>query len=172
MYWTDRGEPTLIRKRSPNGKVSTVASANFRDVRWMTVTSDGVVFLIDRHDLIRITSDGVVRTIVKDLPDRGWSRLFGLPIPFMYDRHAVQGLWTDPDGNLYAAITSDRMVKKVSPDGKVQVVARSQVFWSPTGGLVAPDGDLWILEYNENYWSGTKARVRRIQKDRKSTVFK
>ncbi len=172
MYWVDRGEPTVIRKRSTNGKVTSVASANLRDVRWMTVTSNGIVFLIDRHDLIRITPDGVVRTVVRSLPNRGWSRLFGVAIPFMSDRHAVQGLWTDPKGNLYAAITSDRMVKKVSPDGKVQVVTRSQVFWSPTGGLIAPNGDLWILEYNEHYWSGIKARVRRIQKDGRSTVFK
>lgn len=160
MYWADRGEPTVIRKRARDGTITVVARANFRDVRWMTATPNGTLYLIDLYDLVRITPDGTVRTVARDLAEVSWiRRLFP-------DRHAVMELWTDPQGNVYTAILSRRVVKKVRPDGQVQVVARSQFPWSPTGGLVAPNGDLWLLEY-----SNFGARARRIRMDEKSTVF-
>jgi hypothetical protein len=152
MYWADRGEMVVIRKRSPEGMVSVIVQARFRDVRWMTVTSEGTVYLIDRHDLVRITSNGKIHVVAHDLAQR--SRTLG----FVYDKHAVMGLWTDAGENVYAAVTADRLVKRIRPDGRVDVVARSRFPWAPTGGLIAPNGDLLVLEVTD----GTKARVRRI----------
>jgi hypothetical protein len=159
MYWADRGNPTVIRKRLSGGRVDVIARANFRDVRWMTVTPDGVVYLMDLYDLVRITSDGAVRTLARGLPGENWKH--------RSDRHAVMGLWTDPQENVYAAVPANREVKKVAPDGTVTVVARTSAPWSPSGGLVAPNGDLWLLEY-----SATNAvRLRRITPRGIITVF-
>ncbi len=161
MYWVDRGKPTVVRKRTADGRTVSLATSNFRNVRWMTVTRDGIVYLIDLHDLVRVTADGNVQTIVQNLADRGRSFLLTTDI------HAVMGLWTDLQGNVYAAVYSDKAVKKVSPEGRVEVVVRSGGGWSPTGGFIASSGDLWLLEYGTN--SGV--RVRRIDKSGKSTVF-
>lgn len=161
MYYADRGDTTAIRKRSPDGKITSIARSNFLDVRWMTVTPEGTVYLIDLYDLVRITPDGTVRTVVRDLAVWKWTRWFGP------DRHALMGLWTDPKENVYVASFSGSVVKQVSFEGHVEVVIHSQLGWSPTGGLIAPNGDTWLLEYS----SLNAAHVRRIDKSGKSMVF-
>ncbi|MGI8785335.1 MAG: hypothetical protein ACR2L2_16990 [Acidobacteriota bacterium] len=160
MYWADRAkETTVIRKRSADGKFSVFATGDFRDVRWMTSRSDGTVFLIDDGDLRRITPDGNVSTVARNLDQRSLTQIF------VKDRHALMGLWPDKQGNVYVAVYSARIVKRVAPDGRVSVVARSSWPWSPTGGMVAPNGDGWILEN-----SATNAvRVRRIHRGSERT---
>ncbi|MBF8248478.1 MAG: hypothetical protein HW374_1278 [Bacteroidetes bacterium] len=140
MYWADRGDSSFIRKRSPGGAVTTLASGKFRNIRWMTATADGTVYFVDMHDLISVSPNGVVRTVVRNLAERQKSLLF------FNNEHAIMGLWTDSKENVYAAVSADQLVKRISPEGSVDVVARSMTPWSPTGGLVAPNGDLWLLE--------------------------
>lgn len=161
MYWADRGKPTVIRKRSMNGEVHTLATANFTNVRWMTVTPEGILYLVDLHDLVRITPDGTVQTVVRNLANRRRSFLFTTDI------HAIMGLWTDPSANVYAAVYPDRVVRKIGPDGSVGIAVRAQPGWTPTGGLVAPNGDLWLLEYGGIFG----VRVRRMDRQGKSKVF-
>jgi hypothetical protein len=160
MYWADRKEPAVIRKRSTDGTESVLAREHFRDVRWMTVTPAGIVFLIDRHDLIRISPDGTTRTVARNIADR--RRSF-----FFYNEHAVMGLCTDREENVYAAVMADGLVRKIRPDGHIEVATRSESPWSPTSLLVAPNGDLLVLEYT----GGTTARVRRIDKRGTSIVY-
>jgi hypothetical protein len=69
------------------------------------------------------------------------------------------GLWTDAARNVYVAVYGLREVKRVSPEGRVEVVAKSRFPWAPTGGLIAPDGDLWLLEST----FANAVRVRRIE---------
>jgi hypothetical protein len=125
-----------------------LAHAPFRDIRWMTVTRDGVVYLVDGISLVRVTQDGKVKTIVPALTSH--ARVGS-------DRHRVMGLWTDRFGNVYAAIASDRLVKRITPAGAVTVVAKSPMPWSVSGGLVEPDGTLWLLEYFVN-----AVRIRKV----------
>ena len=132
----DKGE---IRKVSPNGRSSTMARAPFKDIRWMAVTPNGVVYLIDLLDLVRITPDGKVTRLSGNLSSHA---LIG------EDRHRVQGLWLDRAGNVYVAASADREIKRVTPAGRVEVVGKSTFPWSPSGGAVAPNGDLWVLEYS------------------------
>src|ERR1041385_7083438 len=142
MYWADRGDTTIIRKRLPGGTITAIAREKFKDVRWMTATPTGIVYLIDLYDLVRINPDGVVKTIASDLADWSINRLTGP------DKNAIMGLWTDPHGNVYVATLPNRAVKRVSPDGHVEVVERSPMLWMPTGGFIAPNGDMWLLEYS------------------------
>src|SRR5207247_4280317 len=50
MYWADRGETTVIKKRTPDGKIAIHASSDFRAVQWMTAAPDGTLFLMDGPD--------------------------------------------------------------------------------------------------------------------------
>jgi hypothetical protein len=122
MYWADRDHSRVV-KRSPDGRVTTLMRAPFRDVRWMTATPAGVIYLVDYHDLIRVEPDGKFRFVARKLS----SALLG-------GRHALMGLWTDSAGNVYIAAYADRQVKRVTPRGAVSVVQTSRFPWGPTGG--------------------------------------
>jgi sugar lactone lactonase YvrE len=162
MYWADRGAPTIIRKRTPDGTIMDFCKTHdFRDVRWMVASAGGTVYLIDDENLCCITPDGTVKTIAHHLKER---RLFEF---FFGDQHNLMGLWLDAEDNVYIAVMGGQMVKRVGRDGRIEVVARSSAPWSPTGGLVAPIGDLWLLEYSTT----NTARVRRIERDGSEKIY-
>lgn len=152
MYWIEREPVTMIYRRSPDGHVARVrASENLRSWGWTLVAPDGVVYVVDAGDLKRIDLRGQVTTVARGLITRSVAQFH------VSDQHAVMGLWLDRASNVYAAIYSGRVIKKISPNGHVTIVARSSVPWSPTAGLVTPNGDLWVLEYTIR-----SARARRI----------
>jgi streptogramin lyase len=162
MYWADR-QNRVIKKRLVDGRIVVISKPReYRDIRWMTVTQNGTVYLVDYWDLTRVNRDGSVTVIARDLAELSTSRLQRLAqrlAPNLWgDRHAIMGLWTDAAENVYVAVNSARMVKKVTPAGQVSIVARSSLPWSPTGGLIAPNGDLWVLEYAGSF----SARARRV----------
>ncbi len=158
MYWADRG---AIKKRSPDGKITTHATADFRDVGWMTATSDGTLFLMDGGDLRRIAPDGKVATVAAPLSVRK-------PAPAAApNRHYHMGLWADGEGSVYVAIPGERSVLKVKAGGSPAVVARSVGDWSPSGGTFDHEGNLWLLEYS----SANAVRVRRIGRNGGERVF-
>lgn len=170
LYWADRpassSQPTHIRKRAPDGKITDLVASQFNNVRWMTAAPDGTVYLVDfrggvESHLIRITPDGKITTLTKDLAEGRFS-VFSLN-----DQHAVMGLAPDKDGNVYLAVMGNRVVKKVTPAGRASVVARSPAPWSPTGVLPARDGSLWILETSV----ANTVRVRRIRPDGSAMIF-
>ena len=162
-YWVVRdGKPIRFVKQSPAGAVSTVAECReCRDVRWITAAPDGTIYFSDSESLREVSLAGRIRTIASGVGRRAWTQ------PQVNERHRVMGLWTDGGGNVYAALYGSREVLRVSPDGRREVVARSRLPWSPTGGLVAANGDLWILECSYT----NAVRVRRITRDGKVTVF-
>jgi len=162
MYWAERGAQTMLRKRTPAGRIETLGPVDiFRDIRWMTCTTEGTVYLIDGQDLRRVASDGTVDTVARDLGERKLSQFQA------GDRHILMGLWTDRAQNVFVAVYGARLVKKIDRDGKVTIAARSQVPWSPTGGLAVPNGDLWLLEYSIT----NAARARHIQRDGKENIY-
>jgi sugar lactone lactonase YvrE len=77
------------------------------------------------------------------------------------------GVWMDKDQNIYSSVYSARMVKKITPEGKISTFIESEKTWSPTGGLFDSDGNLWLLEYSLR----NKARVRKIGNNGKETLF-
>lgn len=166
MYWAEReAQPIVIRKRAPDGTTTDFgADAGLADVRWMTATPEGTVYLIDVVDLVRIAPDGKATRLARSLKERPWWQRWAEGLPWLEhllgSRHFLQGLWTDARGNAYVAATGAGTVLRVSLNGRADVVAESPLGWAPTGGLVAPNGDLWLLEYRVN-----SARVRRIGRD-------
>lgn len=134
MYWNDNG---LVRRGH-----APLVPRRFADIRSMTASAAGDVFLIDGHDLIRIGADGEVRTLARNLGESNPA------LPFVGAHHQLMGLWLDGAGNCYVAVFGNFKVKRVDPAGRVETVARSTFPWSPSGGLIAPDGRLWLLEYS------------------------
>lgn len=78
------------------------------------------------------------------------------------------GLWLDNARNtVYVAVYGRNAVVRIGPDGRVEEVARSLSPWAPSGVLVDPGGALWVLEYS----TSNQARVRRIARNGRATVF-
>jgi hypothetical protein len=161
MYWADRSEKISIKKRSPDGKITTHATADFRVVQWMTATRDGVLFLMDGGDLRRVAPEGNVTTVVARLSEHK------PPPADVAERNYHMGLWTDKDGSVYVAVARERLVIRVGADGKTEVVARSGESWSPSGGMFDRDGNLWLLEYD----AANAVRARRIGRDGRERTF-
>ena len=140
MYSAD-GEGRIVR-RSPNGTRALVSGRKFGEVRSILASPDGVLHLIAGGDLWRVERDGGARVLASGLSEQIVTQ------PFVNERHRIMGLWSDPRGNVYAAIWGGQKVKRIDPRGRVTVAARSTCPWSPSGGLVARDGRLWLLEYS------------------------
>src|SRR5262245_37359847 len=117
MYWSDTSAKNSIRRRSPDGPITVHATADFRDGRWMTATADGILFLIDSGDLVRINKDGQVTTVAAKLSAQK------PPPSGVSDRHYQMGLWTDKQGDVYVAVARERLVVKVKADGTTSVAA-------------------------------------------------
>jgi len=160
-YWAQRGEKIVIQKRTPSGQITTHATGDFRDVRWMTARPDGTLHLIDSGDLFRISSEGKVTTVAERLSSHS------TPPAEVSTRQYHMGLWTDAAENVYVAVAAERLVLKVDKSGKSTVAARSTGDWSPSGGLLDRAGNLWLLEYS----STNAVRVRRINRDGKERIF-
>jgi hypothetical protein len=165
MYWADRGAPPVVKERSPGGKVTAHAVADFRDVRWMTAAPGGTLFLIDDGDLRRVSPDGRAATVAARLSSQD------PPPAGVRDRHHHMGLWTDGTGAVYVAVAGDRVVLRVRAGGKAAVAARSPDGWAPSGDLCDRDGTLWVLEYSSSLFRPAEPRVRRIDRDGKERIY-
>ena len=148
MYYAD-SEGYVVR-RKPDGARARLSDRKFGDIRSMIVSPGGVVHLIAAGHLWRIEPGGATRRLAAGLSEQLADQP---PVP---ERHRVMGLWGDRRGNVYAAIWGGRKVKRIDPRGRIAVVARSALPWSPSGGMVARDGRLWLLEYSVD----NQARVR------------
>ncbi len=162
MYWQEGEFPVTIRRRTPQGTVSTVGRCgSCRGGGWMTARPDGTVYFLDGDDLRRMSPEGKLSTPAKHLGARAPAQVQ------VGERHRVMGIWTDAAGNVYAAIYGAREVKRIDPQGRVEIAARSSFPWSPTGGLTAPDGSLWLLENAPV----NRVRVRRVTADGRETIY-
>lgn len=138
QYWAERGKISRIKKKAIDGKITILAEAAFKDIRWMHVTPDGLVYFIDLTDLYKIDRDGHLTMVVRALANPGLHSA----------RHSIFGIWTDKAGNVYAAVYSERRVKKIATDGKVSSLVYSVTPWAPTGGVFDDQGNLWLMETN------------------------
>jgi sugar lactone lactonase YvrE len=161
MYWADRGAATVVKARAPDGTISVRSKGPFRDVRWMTATPDGVVYLVDTGRLLAVAKDGTVTTAVAVLSAKT------PPPAAVTDPHYQGGLFVGPNGSVYVTVPEERLVLEVKSGGGTRVAARSPLFWAAYGGMIDRAGNLWLLETS----SINAVRVRRIGKDGKERVF-
>ncbi|HLF15554.1 MAG TPA: hypothetical protein VI932_11765 [Bacteroidota bacterium] len=155
MYWADEDSVTVIRKRTPGGRATDILRKVMRRAGWMTVSPGGTVYLVDGDDLIAIAPGGEARTVARGVTTDEQGR------PATYDRHAVMGLWTDWEENVYLAIPERDCIKRIGPGGGTTVLDRSSSPWKPSGALIDARGDLWVLEYSPL----NTVRVRQVQRN-------
>lgn len=117
-----------IREISPDGKVVTYAGtarpeapgaidgigpvARFQNPEGVAADSAGNVYVASNMAIRKITPDGQVSTIVRDVEDGG-----------VVENFLPTGLAVDAANNLYVAEASNHVIRKISTDGTVRIVA-------------------------------------------------
>lgn len=156
IYWVQCPERVcVIRRRDPGGRTTVVAPGARLgpNVNWLAAASDGSLWLVDGHDLRRITPAGRLETVARGLSAEG--------------QPGPMGMWPDAEGGVFVAVPARRAVVRVRADGRVGTVARTPAPWAPSGVTTAPDGGLWILEYSPE----NEIRVRHVARDGRARVF-
>lgn len=163
MYFADRDGRNCqhVTRKKGNGTPARLGSSCFTNIRWMTVSPEGNLYLIDFHDLKKVDERGNVTVLAANLPQKKSSQIH------VDEQHYLSGVSTDKNENVYVADYSGRALKKVDKRGNVSTVVRTSIPWSPAGSLLAPNGDFWILEC-----SNTNAvRVERITPNGNRTIY-
>ena len=160
QYWIQHdGKTTLIRKRTPEGTVTTIhPKMSFPRLNWIAVSPDGsVLYVTTGNRLYKISTEGMVTegmvTVLIDYKST--------------NRHAMMRIWPAPDGSVYVANFANRTVDRVEANGKVTTITRTEIPWSPSAMLRARNGTLWILEYSAT----NEARLKRIDAAGKTSIF-
>jgi hypothetical protein len=162
MYWADRNQPCQQVVRMDTRRVKkVVADVCFENIRWLHVNSKGELLFADFQDIVKIDSQGSVKRIAKQIVNKQWVK------STVKNQNSIFGVWDDMHGNIYTAVASNRVVKKFDLTGKEEIVFRTSLPWTPTGGLVSPSGELWILECSLT----NAVRVERFTKDNKRIVY-
>jgi hypothetical protein len=142
MYWYEKEAKTdtfnFVKKDTLNNK-KIIASGIFKDIRWVFSTPEGEIYFLDLDDLYKIKPDNTFQLIAKNLcKGTLWTVFFG-------KQHSVFGVWFDKQGNTYAAVSEDRCIKKIGPNGEISIVYKSTT-GSPINGVFDKEGNLWVLE--------------------------
>jgi len=162
MYWADRNDKCqhVVRKNSDKS-TTQLGDQCMNDIRWMTCTDNGLLYVIDKHDLKKIDAQGKVTTIRKSIPDKKLSQLT------VNESHYLGGVTLDRDNNIYVADFSGRKVNRIAADGSMREVYETSIPWSPTALVVAANGDFLVLETSIT----NAVRLERVAKDKKITVY-
>ena len=174
-------ERTLLLKRTPDGNLSTLAggaygyadgkgpTAKFSSIYAMTFGSDGNIYLTDGTYVRRVTLNGDVTTVAKNLTARASA---DKPTLFGGNDQILAGLAADSRGNVYVADAGNRRLLKIGRDGKFGVVYRLEPPFFPTGVFATANGDVYVLEFSYTPPGTTdKPRVRRITADGQNSTL-
>jgi DNA-binding beta-propeller fold protein YncE len=172
---------TLLLRRTPDGTVKTFAGgayghrdgkgtdAQFSSVGGMAFGPDGNLYLSDGTYVRKVAMDGSVTTLARDLNSRTTEdkpTLFG----GLYG--SLAGLTASSNGMVYVADAGNRRLLRISNDGKVDVMLRTDPPYFPNGVFATPAGELYVLEVGftlPNVSSGP--RVRKISPDGKNVIL-
>ncbi|MEP6717883.1 MAG: hypothetical protein ABJB21_02005 [bacterium] len=179
MYLIDQNNhtktKTLLLRRSPDGQVITLAggayghqdgkgaAAKFSNVGGMAFGPDGSLYLSDGDAVRKVTMEGSVTTVARELTTRTAD---DKPALFGGSYGSLAGLSVDSSGSVYVADAGNRRLLRINRDGKTEVVFRTDPPYFPNGVAASPDGAIYVLEVGftlPSAWSGP--RVRKISAD-------
>jgi hypothetical protein len=184
MYLVDQNnntkKQTLLLRRNPDGQVITLAGsgfgsrdgkgteASFGSIGGIFIHQDGMIYLTDGTAVRKVTSDGEVTTVAKDLTKRTPE---DRPMLFGKNDGMLTGLTVDTNKNIYVADAGNRRLLKINSAGGVEVVYRGDEPYYPNGVATSSSGDLFVLEVGykpPSTW--LPARVRRITTTGQSSI--
>ena len=143
---------TLLLKRTPDGNVSVLAGgsygnadgkgsrAKFGSIVGTTFGPDGSLYLTDSATVRKVTMDGTVTTLARNVTAEGAPGNKGGASPTTWF-----GIAVNARGDVFVADHGNRRILKVAPDGQTTTLIRTEESWFPTGVAVRGD-ELYTLE--------------------------
>ena len=178
-----------IVRRTPNGEESTVARpGDFKvdptrpiGVNGIACGQDGTIYVVALDSLNRNegTGEHVLYAVARDGSIRPIARDFVKDLLPADQRHPevrpqyCRGMAVDARNNVYVAVTGNRCVMRISPQGKAETILRCQKPWTPTGVDVL-DGSVYVLEYDDETPAEGRdwpPRVRKLSPDGKVSIL-
>jgi hypothetical protein len=164
-----------VSRLSPDGTVRAF-SPKLKDalargrvgVTGLAAGPDGRLYVASATGVLKVAMDGSVTVLVERPDVKGCEANpppDGLP--------GFQGLDVATNGTVYAAATGCRALVKISPQGTVQTVLKSERPWSPTS-VAIHDGALYVLEWTNPHGGpndGWRPRVRKVAPDGNVTTL-
>jgi hypothetical protein len=162
------GAKTLVRESPQKGQ--TFFSPNLEDtlnalhdgITAIAAAPDGGVYVACWNSLLRVTTEGNVTTLAhpfvvpdcdEDPADHNTANR-GIPL--------LRGIAVDSSGVVYVTATSCHRVVKITPDGRLETIVKSERPWSPTG-VALRNGALYVLEYTHANGPATEGWVPRVR---------
>lgn len=117
-----------------------MATGNFKNVNWLHPQDDGSILYASGSKIFQVDKFGKILPIAEIKSVQSTNSEDGI---------LIWGIWKDTTGNIYAAVFSDKTIRKVDESGKVTTVYTSKGNWSPLHGTFDNKNKLWILETSE-----------------------
>lgn len=140
-------------------------------VTGLTRSKDGTLYVAGPSAILKVKLDGSVTTLIHPIVVQDCTFAPLESVSRFYHGPFVRGLDVTDDGSVYAAVTGCHCVVKITPQGKVDTVLKSESPWAPTG-VAAHGANIYVLEYsNTDQSTGWTPRVRKLGADGKVTVL-
>jgi len=149
---------------------TTASGAPLQWLNGLTGGADGHLYFTENSSIRRVTMQGQVETVVKDVRVHGCARI---PGNAPSDGPLLRGLSVDAAGVIYVAASGCGSLLKITPQGQITKLVQLERPWSPTA--VALFGtDVYVLEYLHTEIEDRRAwvpRVRKVSADGNSVVI-
>ena len=173
------GASNLVRE-TPHGDLEILSSGledtlNRLDdgIIGIAAAPNGPIFVACWNSLLRVSMDGKVETLIHPVVVSDCDHDPADHRESNRDKPLLRGLAVDSNGVIFAAATSCHCLLRITPDGQVGTILKSERPWSPTGVAVYKN-DIYLLEYtnaNGPATEGWKPRVRKIDMSGRVTVI-
>ena len=133
---------------------------------------DGSIYVATWNGIVKLKADGSIAKVVHPVVVNDCDSDPADHNPANASSPLLRGLGVDSLGNVYVPATSCHHVLKITPDGQVTSILKSERPWSPTGVAVSGD-EIYVLEYTNANGPATEVwrpRVRKISGDKVTTL--
>lgn len=161
---------TLLWRRTLSENVSVLAGgsygyadgkgsqAKFSNIIGMAFGPDNSLYLTDSFSVRKVTMDGTVTTLARNVVAENASGNPAGRIPLL-------GIAVDAQGNVFVADWANQRILKIAPDGQLATLIRAEEPWFPTGVAIRGD-DFYILEESHTpAFIPAGTRVRKLSPD-------
>jgi hypothetical protein len=131
-----------IYKKSPEVKETVFATGNFKNVNWLHPQDDGCLFYVSNNTIYKVDTLGNISVVKEHIGNKKPSLKYLSNI-------MIWGIWQDNARNIYAAVFSDKTVKKIDATGNMTEIYTPVGNWAPLHGVFDNDNKLWVLESSD-----------------------
>lgn len=159
-----------VTRQSPRGDISIFPPDGKKTTEKFGITGlapgpDGSLYIASPSAVLKLTMDGTFRILahpieIKDC-DADFPDNLNNPLPYL------RGLAVDEQGTVFAAGCGCHAIVRITANGDVETILKSERPWSPTG-VAVNRGRLYALEYtnaNGGPDQGWRPRVRKVGLD-------